>query len=249
MASLIGSLPWTLAWEAVAGVAIAVAPLLLLFLIFDALFLRLPRPEVARILIGALVAAIGLALFLVGVNLAFLPFGYRVGQAIAALQSPGWLLIAGLVLGFVTAWGEPSVRVLAAEVERASSGSVRRSLVVVAVCVGVALAVGLGLVRIAFGLPLAWLLLPGYAVVLAIMAFSDRSFVAIAADAGGVATGPLANSFLLALALGAASAMDAQDPLVGGLGLVALIALAPIVSIMALGLVIRVKGRPRRVPR
>ena len=126
-----------------------------------------------------------------------------------------------------------------------ASGSIRRSLVLIAVCVGVALAVGAGLVRIGYAIPVLYLLVPGYGLVLVMLRFAERRFVAIAIDAGGVATGPLANSFLLALALGASSAMDDQDPLAHGLGLVALIALAPVISVMALGLLVRWKERPK----
>ena len=111
-----------------------------------------------------------------------------------------------------------------------------------AICLGVAVAVGIGLLRIVYGVPLLWLLVPGYALAIALMWLSDKEFVSIAVDAGGVAPGPLANSFLLALAIGASSALG-RDPLVHGLGLVSLIALAPILSVMLLGLLVRLKER------
>lgn len=228
------------------SVVLAVAPLLLLFLVFQVLFLGLPVKEVTRILAGTLVAAAGLFLFLLGVSIAFLPFGKLIGEAIAALPQ-AWMIAAfGAVLGFVTTWGEPAVRVLASEVEEASSGSIRGSMVLLAICAGVAVSVAAGLLRISHDIPLLYLLLPGYAIALLAMWASDRDFVAIAFDAGGVATGPLANSFLLALALGATSATAGRDPLVQGFGLVALIALAPVMSVMALGVLIRWKERPRR---
>jgi hypothetical protein len=227
------------------SVVVAVLPLAVLFLIFQALFLRLPVREVARILKGTLLAAAGLFLFLLGVSVAFLPFGRLIGEALGSL-TPTWLIVPfGIVLGFVTTWGEPSVRILAHEVEVASSGAIRRTLVLLAVCAGVAVSVGVGLLRIAWDIPLLYLLVPGYGIVLAIMWFSEREFVAIAFDAGGVATGPLANSFLLALALGTSAAMGGQDPLVQGLGLVALIALAPVLSVVALGLLMRRKEHPK----
>jgi hypothetical protein len=97
--------------------------------------------------------------------------------------------------------------------------------------------------RIAWDLPLLHLLAAGYGAVLALLAFTEREFVAIAVDAGGVATGPIANTLLLALALGASSAAGGQDPMVQGLGLVALIALAPIVSVMTLGVLVRREQR------
>ena len=224
------------------SVALAVLPLVALFMVFQLLFLRLPARELSRILTGTLVASAGLFLFLLGVTIGFLPFGRAIGEAIGSV-SQKWLLVPfGLILGFVTTWGEPAVRVLADQVEEASTGSIRRAVVLAAICLGVAVAVGIGLLRIAYGVPLLWLLVPGYGLAIALLWFSDKGFVSIAVDAGGVATGPLANSFLLALAIGASSALG-RDPLVHGLGLVSLIALAPIVSVMLLGLLVRLKER------
>lgn len=235
----------TTAWS----VVLAVLPLAVVFLVFQMLFLRIPTREVARILTGTVLAALGLFLFLLGVTIAFLPFGRVTGEALGTL-SEAWLVVPiGILLGFVTTWGEPAVRILADQVEEASGGSIRQSVVIVAVCVGVALSVGLGLYRIDHELPLLYLLLPGYGLVLAAMWSSKPKFVAIAVDAGGVAAGPLANSFLLALAFGASSTMGGQDPLIHGLGLVALIALAPVLSLVALGMIVRWKEhRQERSP-
>jgi hypothetical protein len=228
-----------LAWS----VALAVLPLAALFLLFQLLFLKLPPREVSRILTGTLVASVGLFLFLMGVGIGFLPFGRAIGEAVGALPQKWMLGPFGLVLGFVTTWGEPAVRILANQVEEASTGSIRQSVVLWTVCLGVALAVGLGMLRIGYGIPLLYLLVPGYGLVVAILRWSEPRFVAIAIDAGGVATGPLANTFLLALAFGASAAVGTQNPLVQGLGLVALIALAPVISVMTLGLAVRWKER------
>ena len=235
--SELGSAAWS--------VALAVLPLAALFIFFQFLLLKLPRKEVARILAGTLVTSAGLFLFLLGVSIGFLPFGRALGEAIGSLPEKWLLLPFGALLGFVTTWGEPAVRILAHEVEEASAGAVREQLVVVTICVGVAAAVGIGMLRIGYAVPLLWLLVPGYGLVIAMMRFSERGFVSIAVDAGGVATGPLANTFLLALAFGASSAMDGQDPLVHALGLIALIALAPIISLMAVGALVRWKERPK----
>lgn len=228
-----------LAWS----VTLAVLPLAVLFMLFQVLFLKLPRREVSRILTGTLMASAGLFLFLMGVSLGFLPFGRAIGEAVGSLPQLWMLAPFGLVLGFVTTWGEPAVRILAGQVEEASTGSIRRSLVLWTICIGVALAVGLGMLRIGYGIPLLSILLPGYALVIALIWGSERRFVSIAIDAGGVATGPLANTFLLALAFGASAALGEYDPLVQGLGLVALIALAPVIAVMMLGLVVRRKER------
>lgn len=226
-----------------ASVAEAVLPLAALFLVFQTLLLKLPRRSVLDIMIGTLIATVGLFLFLVGVELAFMPFGRAIGEALGALPHKWLLATIGLLLGFVTTWSEPAVRIFAEQVEEASTGSISASTVLYTICVGVALSVALGLLRIAYGIPLLYLLAPGYALVMVIMWLCERDFVAIAVDAGGVATGPMANTFLLALALGAAASANGRDMIVEGLGLVSLIALAPMVSVMTLGLLVRWSGR------
>jgi hypothetical protein len=225
------------------SVLMAILPLATLFVAFQVLVLKLPYRDFRNILVGTALSAAGLFLFLLGVTIAFLPVGRAIGEALGALPDKWVLLPAGLFLGFVTTWGEPAVRILAYEVESASNGSIRRSVVLHAICVGVAVVVALGMLRIAYAIPILYLLVPGYLLVVAIMWFSDRDFVGIAVDAGGVATGPLANTFLLALAFGISAAMGNQDPIVNGLGLVSLIALAPVISLMTLGLLIRRKAR------
>lgn len=228
------------------SVAIAVLPLAVLFVVFQVFLLKLPRRQVVDLLKGTAVAALGLFLFLLGIGIGFLPFGRAMGEALGALDRTWILVLAGVLLGFLTTWGEPAVRILAEQVEEASSGSIRGPLVLFAICVGVAVWVGLGMLRIAYEIPLLYFVVPGYILVIALMWFSDRNFVAIAVDAGGVATGPLANTFLLALALGVSTAMADQNPLIHGLGFVALIALAPIISVMVLGFIVRLTERERK---
>lgn len=225
------------------SVVTAVVPLVALFMIFQVLMLKLPWSYVFDILKGTLLASGGLLLFLQGVHIGFLPFGRVIGEAMGRLQYPWLLMPFGFLLGFLTAWGEPSVRILADQVEEASSGSIRQSTVLWAVCIGVACFVGVGMLRISYTIPLLYILLPGYALVLLMTWFSDKEFLSIAVDAGGVATGPMANTFLLALALGVSASMGDQDPIVHGFGLVALIALAPIISVMILGFIISLKQR------
>lgn len=224
------------------SVVMAVLPLAALFVAFQLFLLGLPRKQIRGILIGTLFATAGLFLFLLGVGIGFLPFGRVIGAALGGMQEPWVLLAVGLFLGFVTTWGEPAVRILAGEIEHASNGSIPQSLVVSTICIGVSVSVALGLLRIVYEISILYLLVPGYALAVILTWLSSKEFVAIAIDSGGVATGPLANTFLLALALGASASNGTQDVMVQGLGLVALIALAPILSVMLLGLLIRWKA-------
>ncbi|WP_454916090.1 DUF1538 domain-containing protein [Xanthobacter sediminis] len=235
---------WIAEIEATAvSVAVAVVPLAALFLVFQLFLLKLPRRAVGDILKGTAIAALGLFLFLLGISIGFLPFGRAVGAALGGLQDTWLFVLAGVLLGLFTAWGEPAVRILAGQVEAASSGSIRGPMVLYAVALGVAFWVGLGMLRIAYAIPLLYLLVPGYLLVIVLMWLCDKDFVAVAVDAGGVATGPLANSFLLVLALGASEAMGDRDPVTHGFGFVALIAVAPTMSVMMLGVLVRLRTR------
>lgn len=225
------------------GVLIAVTPLVMLFLLFQVFLLKLPLREVSAILKGTAFATVGLFLFLMGVNIAFLPFGRQVGHVLGSMDATWLFVVVGGLLGFVTAWGEPAVRILADQVEEASNGSIPGRRVLIAACAGVAFWVGLGVLRIHYGVPLMYLLVPGYGLIIVLMWLSSSEFVGIAADAGGVATGPLANTFLLALALGASSATGTQSNALDGFGLLALIALAPVMSVLMLGLLVRLHSR------
>ena len=223
------------------GVVKALLPLLGLFLIFQLLFLRLPRSYVFNLLKGTLLAVVGLLLFLQGVRVGFLPAGEAIGEVLGGIAWKWALIPFGFFLGFLTTWVEPAVRILCNQVEKASAAAIRKSVVLYAICGGVALFVGLGMAKIIYGIPLIYILLPGYAVALVTLWFSGKEFLSIAFDAGGVATGPMAVTFLMAIAVGVATAIEGRDPIIHGFGLIALIALAPILSVMALGFVFRFK--------
>ncbi|MFO7997031.1 MAG: DUF1538 domain-containing protein [Dehalococcoidia bacterium] len=225
------------------GVIKALLPLLVLFIIFQFSVLKLPRSYVSNLLKGTLLAVVGLALFLQGVSTGFFPAGQAMGEILGAMGAQ-WLLVPfGLMMGFLATWGEPAVRILGDQVEEASGGSIRKSLVLYAISSSVALFVALGMARIVYGIPLLWIIIPGYLLAIGMLWLSDKRVIAIAFDAGGVATGPMVVTFVLAIAVGIASAIEGRDPIVDGFGLIALVALAPILTIMVFGLILRIKLR------
>lgn len=237
-------------WQGIGGtflrVITALAPLVALFIIFQLLILKLPRSYVFNLLKGSLLAVAGLVLFLQGVKMGFLPAGEAMGQVLGVIRAQ-WLLIPfGLMMGFLATWGEPAVRILSDQIEDASGGSIRKHLVLYGICSGVALFVALGMARIVYGVPLLWIIIPGYLLAIAMLWFSDRRVIAIAFDAGGVATGPIVVTFVLAIAVGMSSTIEGRDPVLDGFGLIALIALAPILTIMLFGLILRVKSRTKK---
>lgn len=227
------------------GVIKALLPILLLFIVFQLFFLKLPRKYIYNLMVGTAIAGLGLLLFLQGVHIGFLPAGQAIGEYLGNIKS-FWLLIPfGFLIGLLTTWTEPAVRVLCEQVEKASASTIRKSTVLYAICIGVATFVALGMAKIIYGIPLLYIVIPGYIIALLMMWFSDKEFLSIAFDAGGVATGPMAVTFLLAIAVGISSSMEGRDPVLHGFGLIALIALAPILSVMALGFLVKIRKRKR----
>ncbi|ABN56679.1 MULTISPECIES: DUF1538 domain-containing protein [Methanoculleus] len=217
----------------------ALLPLLIFFAVFQVLYLKLPRVYVVNLAKGVLLASIGMVLFLQGVNVAFLPAGREIGEAVAAFDQR-WLLIPfGFFLGFLATYAEPAVRVLGYQVEESSSGYIGESLILYTLSFAVAVSVALGMARLVYGIPLLWLLIPGYLLVIILLLFTEKEFVGIAFDSGSVATGPMAVTFLLSLAVGVAAGIEGRNPVVDGFGLIALIALAPILSVLMLGILYR----------
>ncbi|SMP50086.1 DUF1538 domain-containing protein [Desulfonatronum lacustre] len=216
----------------------ALAPLVVFFLFFQLVYLKLPRTFVLNMIKGVVLCVVGLILFLQGVQVGFMPVGTAMGGILGAMETTWPLILIGFLLGLVATIAEPAVHILSYEVEKASAGSIREKTILATLSLGVALFVGLGMAKIIYGVPIHYILVPGYLLALVLMRFCDPTFVAIAFDAGGVATGPMTVTFVLAVALGIATAMEGRDPVLDGFGLIALVAMAPILSVMVLGLIV-----------
>lgn len=226
-------------WSHLVEVMTAFAPLLVILALFQFFALKLPWSEIAKAGGAILVAIIGFALFLQGVTIGFLPTGRTIGEVVSDL-SYNWILIPiGFLLGFVATSAEPAVRVLTYEVEEVFDGSIKGKTLLFTLATGVGVFVALNMARILMGFPLWWVLLPGYIIAFSVAFFADKRFISVAFDAGGVATGPMTVTFILALAISVASTLEGRDPAMEGFGLVALVALAPILSVSILGLVVK----------
>ncbi len=223
----------------------ALGPLAALFIIFQFTLLHQHHRQFIRMIQGLLYAALGLTLFLMGVNGAFMPVGSQLGALIGE-GSYQWVLIPlGFLLGAVVVLAEPAVWVLTDQVRDVSGGSIKKSMVLVFFSLGVSLAVGLAMVRVVYHLPLIYFLIPGYLMALIMMFFCPPLFTAIAFDSGGVASGPMSSSFLLAFTLGASVALGG-NPLSDAFGIVALIAMTPLITIQLLGLLYRHREKDGR---
>ncbi len=222
-------------WTITGEVLLALAPLVIFFLVFQAVYAKRPFSFVRQVLTGTALAAAGLILFLLGVQVGFFPVAREMGAALAALDRPFLLMGLGFLFGLLATIAEPAVWVLCGQVERASGGYIPEKLILVVLSLGVGIFVALGMGRVSFGWPLYYLLLPGYILAIILIFFSSRTFIAIAFDAGAVVTGPMIVTFVMALVVGIAGAIEGRDPILDGFGLVALVALAPIISVMILG--------------
>jgi hypothetical protein len=216
-------------------VAEALAPLLVIFVIFQILFLKLPKETIVRVFVGLLLSFVGLALFLQGVKIGFIPTGLALGEHLGQMSHKWLIVLVATVLGFVATIAEPAVRILNYEVEKVSGGYISQQVMLYTLAIGVAVAIGLAMVRIIYGIPLFYILVPGYVLALGLIRFSPPTFISVAFDSGGVATGPMTVTFIVALAVGVAAGAEGRDPLLEGFGMIALVALVPILAVLVLG--------------
>lgn len=233
-AQLGSALPMTLLRVA-REVGVALGLVVLFFAVLQVVFLRLPRRKLYQIGIGIGYTFLGLVLFLTAATVGFLPIGYRIGRELA--EGYGNLLpVFGFLFGLVVVLAEPAVHVLNRQVEEITNGTVGKRSMLIALSVGVGLSIGLSMLRILLGFSILYYLIPGYFLSLGLSFFVPRIYTAIAFDSGGVASGPLTSSFILPFAIGACAALRGEDSiLVSAFGVVAMVAMTPLITIQLLG--------------
>ncbi len=221
-------------------VGVALLPIVAFFFIFRIFGSKISKNDFIRILIGVLYTYVGLVFFLMGVNVGFLPVGSYLGQAIGEL-SYNWIIIPiGMVIGYFVVAAEPAVHVLTNQVFEITSGAIPKKALRTSLMIGVALSVGLAMTRIIFHIPIMYFLIPGYLIAIVLTFFVPDIFTAIAFDSGGVASGAMTASFLLPLALGVCGAVGGNIA-TEGFGVVAMVAMTPLITIQILGLVYKIK--------
>lgn len=225
-------------------VILALLPVIVIFAIFQKFSFKLSARAVRRIAIGIIFAFTGLLFFLTGVNGGFMEIGSLIGRKLALFESNAYLVSVGFILGLVTILAEPAVYVLTHQIEDVTSGYVKRSLVIGTLSIGVGVAVALAMMNILNPHIKLWhFLLPGYVISIVMSYYVPRLFVGIAFDSGGVASGPMTATFVLAFAHGAADAVENASVLADGFGLIAMVALAPIIALQLLGAAFQMKSK------
>lgn len=221
-------------------VAIAILPITVIFLIFQFFFIKLPKKKLIEILLGALIVFLGLILFLTGVNFGFSSAGNAIGR-LTANTDIAWLMIpVGLAIGIATVFTEPAIAVLGDQVEKVTSGNIKKKTLIYSLAIGVGIAVMLAVIKSLFAISLWYFVIPTYAIALLLMLFSPDIFSAIAFDSGGVASGPMTATFTLPLVMGIAEAKN-EPVLLYAFGVVALVAVMPPIVIQVLGIMHKLK--------
>ncbi len=216
-------------------VFVALIPIAILFFLFQCIFKRFHSRQLIKIVSGFLYSYIGLVLFLTGVNVGFMPAGQYIGASIAGSKLNVLLIPIGMLIGYFIVKAEPAVQVLTKQVEEVTNGSITNKAIGKSLSIGIAFAVGIAMLRILTGINILWFLLPGYAISLIMTFFVPQIFTGIAFDSGGVASGPMTTTFLLPFAMGACSAVGG-NVLTDAFGIVAMVAMTPLLTIQMLGL-------------
>ena len=220
--------------ETAKEVILALGLIVIFFIILQIIILKLPKKKLIQIAIGILYTASGLILFLTAVKIGFMPIGYKLGTEMA--NNPLLLAIFSFVIGMVVVLAEPAVHVLNKQVEEITEGTVSRKSMMIALSIGVGLSICLSIIRIIFNFSILYYLIPGYAISLGLSFFVPGLYTAIAFDSGGVASGPLTSSFILPFSVGACFALQgASGILTNAFGIVAMVAMAPLITIQLLG--------------
>ena len=223
-------------------IAVSLLPIVALFGVFQLAVLKLSARSLKKICVGLVYTYIGLVLFLTGANVGFMPAGNYLGQVMAGLAHPWIIVPVGMVIGYFIVKAEPAVYVLNRQVEEITDGAIPSSAMGASLSIGVAASIGLAMVRVLTGVSILWFLIPGYAIAIVLSFFVPKIFTAIAFDSGGVASGPMTAAFLLPFAQGACAAVGG-DIVTDAFGVVAMVAMTPLIAIQILGMVYQARQR------
>ncbi len=226
---------WSLLGDTAWEVGKSLLLMILFFAVLQILMLHLPAQKLMQILAGLVFAFVGLVVFLVAVSVGFMPVGYHIGVTLSAYNSKVLLAFA-FIVGMVVVLAEPAVHVLNQQVEEVTDGMVSRRQMLIALSVGVGVSIGLSILRLLLGFSLLYYMIPGYLLALGLSFFVPKIYTAIAFDSGGVASGPLTSSFILPMTIGACVSVRGADAVLDyAFGVVAMVAMTPLITIQALG--------------
>ena len=223
-------------------VVVSILPVGGVFLLFQVFTRIFHKRQVLRMVVGFVYTIVGLILFLTGVNVGFAPVGSLLGSGLGEGIFKWALVPIGIIIGYYIVKAEPAVQVLNKQVEDLTGGTISHKMMNSALSLGVACAVALSMVRVLTGINIYWIIIPGYIIAIIMSRFVSPVFVGIAFDSGGVASGPMTSTFLLPLAMGACTAVGG-NVVTDAFGVVALVAMAPLLAIQIMGLIYMHKSK------
>ncbi len=224
-------------------------PLLVMFILFQIFLLKMPPVQVRKMINGTIYCFIGLVLFLMGAEGGFMPAGETLGQTLghlATMNGSFWTVLVvavAFIFGAIIVCAEPAVWVLTQQVEEASGGTIKRKIMLISLSLGVAFSIALSVIKIIYGFSIWYILIPGYAIALLLTFFCPPLFTGIAFDSGGVASGPMTSTFILSFTLGCSACT--ADAGASAFGVIALVAMTPLIAIQILGIIFRLKTKER----
>ncbi|MCL2522026.1 MAG: DUF1538 domain-containing protein [Erysipelotrichales bacterium] len=221
-------------------IMISILPIIVIFMLFQIFKLKLSFQKLKAILKGFIFLYVGVTIFLVGVSVSFLPMGQIIGYHIASSSISLILIIIGVILGAIVILAEPAIYVFIKEVLEVTKGKVSKKALIICLCVSIGAAIAVAMTRVLFGINFLWIILPVYGLAIILSFIVPKLYVSIAFDAGGVASGPLMAGFMLPFSMGASYAMGG-NVYMDAFGLIALVAIFPVLAIQILGLIMKIR--------
>ena len=222
-------------WHSCKEVALVLALIVAFFLVIQSIYIKLPKRKLLQIAIGIGYTFIGLVIFLTAVAVGFMPIGFKIGTQLAAINEV-LVVVIGFVIGFVVVLAEPAIHVLKKQVEDSTHGGISGRSLLISLSIGVGVSIALSMIRMIFDFSILYYVIPGYILSIGISFFVPRLYTVIAFDSGGVASGPLTSSFILPLAIGVCSVLQGESKILeDAFGIVAMVAMTPLITIQLLG--------------
>lgn len=216
-------------------VAQGVGPIALLILVVEATLLEASAASLLQFTVGTLMLLLGIAFFLLGVKVGLLPMGEAIGSDLPKRGSLLLIVVIAFIFGFLATVAEPDVRVLTGLIETVSGGGIAPAPLILVIATGVGFFVAMAMLRIIYGVPIAYLFAAGYGTVILLSFFTPEDFLSISLDAGAVTTGPITVPFILALGIGISSVLGGRSQISDGFGLIGLASIGPIIGVMVVG--------------
>ncbi|MFA7222112.1 MAG: DUF1538 domain-containing protein [Bacilli bacterium] len=227
--------------NALTSVSIALLPIIAFFLVYNFFVMKLPKNEIFKIMVGYAFSYVGLIIFLTAANYGFIPVGNSIGKGLGKDSSDyGILLLLCILFGLTIVLAEPGVQILSTQVEDISKGVISRKKMLISLAIGVSLAILLSVIRAVYDIKLLYMLVPLYIIVFLLSLIVPDIYTAIAFDAGEVASGLMASSFVLPFVLGVASCFDND---ISGFGVIGMIAAMPVITVEVMGLYAEIKTK------